>query len=465
MKNKLQRCLTALMLGVILSLAAVPASAQEPLTELQGRYRAADELNELRTGMGLRTMTVVPELNDMARDHSAYMSQNKTLSPLEKPQNAGFTGISVLDRMGYSGYDGQFALELRLLGEEDYNAVIRQALRDPYQRFMLLHPSADGIGFGMEKEYCAIVLGGRDYAAGNDTLVSYPYAGQQEVGNCALRLLTQVPDEVRESSSRYQIGEPVTVSYYTSAYDELEFHNVRVTLTDTKKSRQVPVYCQLPQDNPPLGQTMILYPLELYNTDTRYEVELFFQVFAGKEKLADIQQNWSYTSSGPDSIGEVSRVEALGTLGRMFGLSQEALPQEPDLQFTDYAYDSSHPQSVMVYRLLEEDILNLKTDGQELEAAEGTTREQMAIWMMKMLRKYQKTLYYSVHLDYEDTFEDINKCSAEGKIAVQRAYLMGLVQDQGGGRFSPDVFITRTEFEAWLAALQELLSAAVEAVE
>lgn len=119
----------------------------------------------------------------------------------------------------------------------------------------------------------------------------------------------------------------------------------------------------------------------------------------------------------------------------------------------------------MVYRLLEEGVLNFRTDGETLESAEGITREQMAVWMMKLLRKYEKTLYYSVHLDYENTFEDINKCSAEGKIAVQRAYLMGLVQDQGGGKFSPGVFITRTEFETWLSALQELLETAAEAGE
>ena len=48
---------------------------------------------------------------------------------------------------------------------------------------------------------------------------------------------------------------------------------------------------------------------------------------------------------------------------------------------------------------------------------------------------------------------------------MQRAYLMGLVQDQGGGKFSPGVFITRTEFETWLSALQELLETAAEAGE
>lgn len=466
MKNKRQKRVTALLLCLLLSLTVLPAHAEEePVTELQSRYRAMDTLNELRTGLGLRTVTIVPELNDMAQNHSRYMNQNKEFSFLEKPANLGFTGITALDRMIYSGYEGQYAMEIRSLRAKDYAGMLQEALYDPYQRYVLLHPGCDGIGFGLEKDYASVVLGSGKNTGWTDGLVVYPFPGQQEVGNCSLRLLSQVPDEVREASSRNQIGEPVTIVYYTPGFEELEFRSVRFTLTDTKRSREVPVYCLLPQDNSLLSQTLIVYPLELYNTDTRYEVNVSFQVFAGEVYLGQTEQSWSYTSSGPDSIGEVSRVEALGKLARLFEVSQEPLEEEPEVQFADYPYDPSRTQNLLVYRLLEEGILNFRTDGQTLEAAEGTTREQMAVWMMKMLRKYEKTLYYSVHLDYENTFEDINKCSAEGKIAVQRAYLMGLVQDQGGGKFSPGVFITRTEFETWLAALQELLQTAAEAKE
>ena len=466
MKNKRQKRCTALLFCLLLCLAALPVHAEEEtVTELQSRYRAMDALNELRTGLGLRTVTMVPELNDMAQNHSRYMNQNKEFSFLEKPANPGFTGISALDRMIYSGYEGRYAMEIRSLRARDYAGMLQGALYDPYQRYVLLHPGCDGIGFGLEKDYSCVVLGSEKNTDWTDAPVVYPFPGQQEVGNCSLRQLSQVPDEVRKASSRSQIGEPVTIAYYTAGFEELAFRNVQFTLTDTKRSRQVPVHYLLPQENSMLSQTLIVYPLELYNTDTRYEANVSIQVFAGEEYLGTIEQSWSYTSSGPDSIGEVSRVEALGKLARLFEVSQEPLEQEPEAQFADYPYDSSRPQNIMVYRLLEEGVLNFRTDGETLESAEGITREQMAVWMMKLLRKYEKTLYYSVHLDYENTFEDINKCSAEGKIAVQRAYLMGLVQDQGGGKFSPGIFITRTEFETWLSALQELLETAAEAGE
>lgn len=450
---------TALFL-IVLLLGMVPVcmakEQEESLTELQNRHRTNNELNGLRNELGLRTLSIVPQLNKAAQNHSNYMYRDKQISSMERAGQVGYTGVTLMDRMQYAGYTGYLGMEIDGARISGYAQLLSQSLHDPYQRYALLHPGYDEIGYGLMREYACIVLGSGKLGSWSDTLVMYPYAGQQEVGNCSLLKIGEIPEEIRGASKRYLIGEPITVTYYSPEADCLEFRNVEFTLMDTKQGKEIPVVCVLPQDQFQLGQTLCAYPMELYNTDTRYEVSFTCEVWDGDRKLADVSQNWSYTSSGPDAIGEVSRIEALTALAELYGI--EADEAEPQQEFKDYRYDPENPESVLVYRLLKEGILRFRTDGDTLKPQDGITREQMAIWMMQMMRKYQGALYYSVSPNYENTFEDINKCSTQGKIAVQRAYQFGLVQDQGGGKFSPDVYITRSELEAWLTALRELLA-------
>lgn len=462
--NKKSRRLTAFLLVLVLAFTTVPVWAEEEtVSELQSRYSAMDVLNRLRTNLGLRTLSMQSALNEAAGAHSVYMDTNRSLSSLERREKTGFTGVTPIDRMQYAGFSGQSVYELLAYRVDDYNVMLEQALHDPYRRYMLLYPGCDSIGFGSSHDYAEFLLGCRDDLSWEDTLVLYPYPGQQEVGNCLLKQLTEIPEEVRAASRRSQIGEPVTITYYCAGGDSMEFRNLSISFMDTKQGREVAYFCVLPQENRELSQTLILYPLELYNADTRYEITLTAQVFQDGEQTADIEQKWSFTSSGPDSIGEISRLEALANLAQLFEISSEPLEEDPQEFFWDYAYDETDPINCQIYRLLDSKILRKQIDGENLYAEEGITREQMAIWMMRFLHEYSEGLYYSVYLDYEDTFEDINRCSTEGKVAVQRAYLLGLVRDQGGEKFSPDVYITRTEFDEWLTALSNLLQTAEKA--
>lgn len=464
--NKGRGRFLALLLVLILICPPARVRAEaETMTELQDRYGAMDALNRLRTGLGLRTLSMDGALNEAAGAHSAYMDSHRSLSSLERQQEPGFTGVTPIDRMYYTGFSGQSAYELTAYRTEDYETMLEEALHDPYRRYMLLYPGCDSIGFGRRGDYSDVLLGCGDDLSWKDTLALYPYPGQQEVGNCFLRQLSEPPSEVREASIRSQIGEPVTVTYYSAGNASVEFRELKVTFTDTKRGREVGFFSILPQDHPKLPNTLMIYPLEPYNADTRYEITLSAQVYREDEWIADIEQKWSYTSSGPDSIGEVSRWEALMALAEAFQVPAEPLTEEPAEVFRDYAYDAEDPASCQIYWMLEKGVLRKQSDGSALEAEEGITREQMAIWMMRLLRVCDAGLYYAERLDYSDTFEDINRCSAEGKTAVQRAYLLGLVQDQGGGKFSPDAYITRTEFDEWLTALSGLLETAEEEAE
>ena len=465
--NKWQKHLWVLLLILALCLVPVVSAAnggEEPVTELQSRYRTNDALNGLRNNLGLKTLSIVSELRQAAQNHSYYMYSAKKAAGLEVQYAEGFTGVSAMDRVLYAGYDGQTVLEINANRTTDYTQMLKYALHDPAKRYALLHPGYDGVGYGITEDYGCVLLGSSKGAVWSDIMVMYPYAGQQEVGNCSLaRLGDEVPSAVAQSTSRYLIGEPITITYYTPGGEPLEFRHVKFTLTDTKRGQEVGTSIVLPQEQFQLVQTMSVYPLEMYNTDTRYEVSFACEIWCNDELLTTVEQVWSYTSSGPDSIGEISRLDGLVRLAQIFGISQEAYEKSPENQFRDYAYNAQSPESILVYHLAQGAIVDA---GNTLLPNEGVAREQMAVWMMRLLRQNHRELYDSIALTYDDTFEDINECSTdEVKAAVQRAYMLGLVKDQGGGKFSPTVYITRTEFESWMTALEDLLPAEPEATE
>ena len=462
----------AVLLAVILTAGCclIPSSASLKAEETPrpaesvSRYRANDSLNSLRNALGLRTLAMDTALGSAAQAHTEYMYRALTSGQTERTDKEGFTGIEPLDRALYAGYEGQTVLEICSGNADDYEQMLTMALHDPAWRYCLLHPACTGIGYGHSSGYISMLFGVTDNLGWEAEAVFYPFAGQEEVGNCYLSRLQTVPDEVRMGSERGQIGEPVTFTYYVPNAQTVEARDVSFTLTDTKLGRTLSCTVILPQDSFQLPQTIIAYPLSLYLSDTRYEAHLVCTLYADGEFIADIDETWSYTSSGPDSIGEVSTLNALKRMSSIFEVSKEQFPAnwKPVMEYTDYSFNPRVALSRQIYRMAEDGVLRPETNS-ALLPQEGVTRQQAAIWMMRMMRQYRSNLYDAVEISFTDTFQDINRCTQEGRDAVQRAYLMGLVSGQGGGMFSPDAYITETEFEAWMNALESLLAEADDA--
>ncbi len=453
------------LVGVFCLLVFQPQRAamldEEPVSELQSRYLTNDRLNRLRSSQGIRALTISPELGSAAQAHARYMASVRELTGQEKPKEAGFTGILARDRALYAGYRGVSVLEAAERGVSSYQGLLEEALHDPAYRYALLHPDYDEVGYGIQGDYAGILLGRSGTAERGTVMVSYPYAGQQEVRNCYLSRLQSVPEEVRNRVNRAQIGEPITFTCYLPHAQAVELRKVSLTLTDMRREVPVPLFIVLPQENYDLPQMLTAYPLEQYLSDTQYEASLSCEVWSEGVLVAEVNETWLFTSSGPDSLGEVSRLESLLAMSEIFKVSEEPLDTWPQKYYTDYRYYRTQSEVCTIYRLAEEGVLAPDTEG-ELRPAEGVTRAQTVIWMMRMLRQYKSQLYYSVTLDYSDTFEDINRAGEEGAQAIQRAYQLRLVQGQGGGMFSPDVYITQAEFRAWTAALQSLIARSEE---
>ena len=430
----------------------------QDITDIELKYNALDQINAIRSHMGLPGFSIASALNNMAKNHSRYMSAGNITSWEENPDDAGFTGVYPLNRAQYCGYDKGYGVEFNGYRKKDYQDFLESCLQDPVLRISLLNPSYTDIGFGKENEYYCIVVGGSTAQTDEQAqLVIYPYAGQQDVKNIMSTSLTKRPEDMSVLAG--QVGLPITLSYYSAGKRELRFEHVEVSVTGSKEGQDwdVQIRYMLPQSEQDLWYSMIVYPDENFRTNTKYTVKVRFEVWYQEEFQEIVQEEWSFTSAGSAYIGEVTRMAALEYLAE----AVELPVREDILDTVSEPYQDLLPSQLseedlalaqIVYTLKEAGVLE---DSALLDRFGYTTREQAVIWLMRILEVYEAPIYNSVVLNYRNTFEDINQCSEEGKPYVQRAYQLGLIRDQGGGVFAPQSYITKAEMEELAALVKE----------
>lgn len=455
-------CALLLSLGPLQGPVSAANPARTENTGIQSRYEAHEALNALRKHLGLSTLTMSAELNLSAQNHAIYMDAVGSTDPVET-QNAYYTGTFPMDRARYAGFTKGPVMEMSTTDVRDFSEMIRELFQNPQYRYYFLSPEYDSIGYGLKDGYADILLGSGRSGPQQKLMVSYPYASEQSVGNVAVSSLSFAPDSVRAISSRLSIGEVISCAYFTEKMNGLSFVNATFTLKDTRQDREVPCSQIAVHDRITLTglegmrNVLLFYPLQPYNANTRYEASLSCEVWQDGEMIDQIENTWSFTSAGPDSIGEVNRMDALNMLCDALELDWDSSELKPDFLFQDYYYNSHDKSSRRIYGLLKEGIISRERDGSIIRLYSSATREQTAYWLMEFLRRHETSLYYSVPLTYGETFEDINSVQRMFRTSVQRAKLLGIVDDQGGGTFAPGMYITRNEMNTWILNMQTLI--------
>ena len=433
----------------------------QDITDIELKYNALEQINAIRSHMGLPRFSIASALNNMAKNHSRYMSAGNITSWEENPDDTGFTGVYPLNRAQYCGYDKSCVVEFNGYRKKNYQDFLESCLQDPVLRISLLRPDYTDIGFGKENDYYCIVVGGNDVSSNHKAqLVAYPHAGQKDVRNVGVTSLTKRPQDTPLPAG--QIGMPVTLSYFSEGMRELRFENVEVSMTGSKEGQDwgVKISLTLPQNERDLWYSMIIYPSENFRTNTKYTVKARFEVWHQDEFQEIVQEEWSFSSAGSAYIGEVTKLAAAGYLADAVGLPV----REDILSAVDEPYQDLLPGELnetdaalaeIVYTLREAGVL----DSTALMDRYGyTTREQAVVWLMRILEVYDAPIFNSVVLDYKKTFQDINQCSEDGRPYVQRAYQLGLISDQGGGVFAPQSYITKAEMEELVSVVKERVS-------
>ncbi|RYF39444.1 MAG: CAP domain-containing protein, partial [Comamonadaceae bacterium] len=148
-----------------------------------------ERLNEVRSAIGLGALRWNGNLAEAAQGHANYLATHREGGPEQTPDTAGFTGVSIADRIRAAGYRGQLVQETKAGGQSRTETEGRERmdalLLAPLHRLQLLAPEFDEAGVGVAADGGPLVtdLG----ASGNRTRVRarrwmYPYNGQPGVG-------------------------------------------------------------------------------------------------------------------------------------------------------------------------------------------------------------------------------------------------------------------------------------------
>ena len=181
--------------------------------------------NELRAAIGAPAVRADDRVTAAAQHHAEYLARAGAIGHDETAGQAGFTGVSVRDRLAAQGYTDATASEVAAWSDSGTEDV--RFLWDlPYHRLGLMHPHAAVAGWGHAE------IGGHtatvgvlvfDFAASAPERVRSPAADQRVPGSWAG---DETPDALPAGAAR-PVGYPVMVVYANAA--ALDLKSAKVT--------------------------------------------------------------------------------------------------------------------------------------------------------------------------------------------------------------------------------------------
>lgn len=226
-----------------------------------------ERLNEVRSAIGLGTLQWNGKLAQAAQGHANYLATHREGGHEQTPDTAGFTGVSIADRIRAAGYRGQLVQETKAGGQSRTASEGRDRmdalLLAPLHRLQLLAPEFDEAGVGVAAGGGPLVtdLG----ASGKRTRARerrwmYPYNGQSGVG-AAFAPGTEVglPDELPQWT-----GTPLTLSGFLFSMVSYS----AVVLQEEQTGEEVPLLAQAPPGE--MRAALVFFPLKPLKPATHY---------------------------------------------------------------------------------------------------------------------------------------------------------------------------------------------------
>lgn len=213
----------------------VPASAQPtPTPVVSSRDNDPAEMlhvhNDLRIAAGAPAVRGDDRANAAAQRHAEYLASNNTLGHEESAGAAGFTGVSVRDRLAAQGFADATASEVATSFGTGVEGV-RSLWVLPYHRLGLMHPHAVAAGWGHAEVAGRSVTVGvivYDFGSTAPDLVRSPAVGQRAAPSWDGE---ESPDVLPAGAMR-PVGYPVMVVYARAQV--VEIRSARLSDTSGK---------------------------------------------------------------------------------------------------------------------------------------------------------------------------------------------------------------------------------------
>jgi uncharacterized protein YkwD len=260
-----------------------PQSTATPLPS----SRANDPAEMLRVHNQLRLEVAAPAVRSddrvtaAAQRHAEYLARNNSLGHEESPGDAGFSGVTVRDRLAAQGYADATASEVATSFGSGTEGV-RSLWLLPYHRLGLMHPQAVVAGWGHAE------IDGRSTTVGV-IVYDFGFAAPDRVRSPAVdqRVPTswsgeELPDVLPAGAAR-PVGYPVMVVYSRGRPAELR----SARLSDAS-GREI-AYHVVPQIYE--RDYVAIVPASPLASGTRYHVRLDLRVAD-----ADVTEEWEFAT-------------------------------------------------------------------------------------------------------------------------------------------------------------------------
>ena len=274
---------------------------------------ALNYLNSLRIGAGLIPFQSQAQLNNAARSHADYLTNNFTYGHQQNENHKDFTGKLASARVTHAGYATPQVIENVSTHNQNYKSSIDGLFAAIYHRFAFLDFRSDAIGIGIsqhknQKTQTAFVYNMSSNALEtlyketetvdslqleqalnfnkkrNKDVIIYPFNNQKEVPPA---FFDELPDPLPEHRVS---GFPISISFNSIYHKEAKLLNFQLFDSNNVEITNTIKFDHKTDPNKRLEQLdFVLFPLKRLEWNSEYHVK--FLAIVDKEI---VNKEWSF---------------------------------------------------------------------------------------------------------------------------------------------------------------------------
>lgn len=266
-----------------------PALTNNPSTD--GR----NWINFRREQAGVPTLAQNTRLDSATQGHSDWQRRNNTVSHEQVVGTAGFTGVSMRDRLTAAGYtfSGSFAYGEVIAATSNKNgfAMVDELVTAIYHRFVMFEPVFKEVGTGTATTsanyayFTANMTSNNGYGPGVGSIVTWPFSNQTGVTRNFFSD-TEAPDPIPNAN---EVGYPISVHANITSVLTVQTFTVRPQGGALLPAALIATGVDIRPETPTSAAAII--PLQPLAAATTYEVS-----FSGDLNGVAVSRNWSFTT-------------------------------------------------------------------------------------------------------------------------------------------------------------------------
>ncbi len=258
-----------------------------------------DEVNSLRSKVGLIPLSYNSKLQEAASKHIDYMLANKVYGHYEEEGKDGFVGVTPMDRGREMGYDPTYYAENLTVGYSDPKGSIDALMQSIYHRFVFLDFYINEIGIGYKNLIYNYDMGNQgdieQTASQNPAFVVWPSNGNTNAQVVFANFEEPNPLSAEGCQTGGVTGNPISIQF-NPRLEDVSMESFK--LFDGNKEVETQVVLSKQNDpNELFGEReFALYPTHPLEINTKYKA-VFKGYVDGEYKVIQwsfITRNYNY---------------------------------------------------------------------------------------------------------------------------------------------------------------------------